>query len=220
MAETIDFELNESAHLAVSAARAEHRALFAALLAFDSRLGKLVAAANEPMLGQMRLAWWRDQLSSDPSARPRGDAVLDGLSATYGNRTEGLRSLVDGWEGFLLAESDARTSIAALGKGRAKAFQDVGTLAGSGSEPEAVAHAARFWSHIDVYLHASGEEDRAEARALADAHRDPVARLDRTMRPLAVLRGLAARVIDRDLTQMMGDRMSPLAALRLGLFGR
>ena len=35
-----------------------------------------MARTTEPMLGQMRLAWWRDALGKPVDERPRGDAVL------------------------------------------------------------------------------------------------------------------------------------------------
>ena len=43
----------------------------------DRRLARIVAATTEPMLGQMRLAWWRDILAKPVDERPRGDVVLD-----------------------------------------------------------------------------------------------------------------------------------------------
>ena len=41
--------------------------------ALDFRLARIVGAATEPMLGQMRIAWWRDMLSKPVGDRPRGD---------------------------------------------------------------------------------------------------------------------------------------------------
>ena len=220
MIDGLSQELNESTRLAIASARAEHGAQFAALLALDARLGKLVGGASEPMLGQMRLAWWRDQLAADPMSRPRGDAVLDSLSDVYWQSGQVLVGLVDGWEQFLIGGEDAAKSISALANGRAGAFCTLGEIIGTRSAQNAVRNSAHLWSHVDVALHASDAEDRVQALKMAGSIREEKAALDRDMRPLAVLRGLAVRVLDKDLTQMMGDRFSPLAALRLGIFGR
>ena len=45
--------------LALAYAPAEARPAWAGLLALDARLAGVVRAAREPVLGQLRLAWWR-----------------------------------------------------------------------------------------------------------------------------------------------------------------
>ena len=58
----------------VAVPRARREAL-AVLWALAERLTKLLADAREPMIGQIKLAWWRDMaglLASDPAALPKG----------------------------------------------------------------------------------------------------------------------------------------------------
>jgi phytoene synthase len=50
--------------LALAYAPGRARAATLGLFALDAALGNLVRAAREPLLGQMRLAWWREELGS------------------------------------------------------------------------------------------------------------------------------------------------------------
>ena len=47
--------------LAIAWSTAEARDRLTSMLAFDGRLARIVTRTREPMLGQMRLAWWRDR---------------------------------------------------------------------------------------------------------------------------------------------------------------
>jgi hypothetical protein len=46
------------------------------LLLFDHRLGEVLERAREPMIAQMRLAWWRDMLAKPAVNRPKGEPLL------------------------------------------------------------------------------------------------------------------------------------------------
>ena len=48
--------------LALSYAAAARRPALAALWQLDERMGSIVAAARDPLIGSMRLVWWRDAL--------------------------------------------------------------------------------------------------------------------------------------------------------------
>ena len=52
------------------------------------------------MLGQLRLAWWRDRLNDDPAKWPKGEPLL-GRLGSWGERSRALVPLVDGWEALL-----------------------------------------------------------------------------------------------------------------------
>jgi phytoene synthase len=82
--------------LALAYAPREASAVWLSFLALDVRLAGVVRAAREPMLGQMKLAWWRDRLNADPRYGPRASPCwrAEGL----GRRSQGPVPLVDGWE--------------------------------------------------------------------------------------------------------------------------
>ena len=69
-------ELPEVSRIAF-ASTGRNRDPWLAALALDGRIGRMVLGASEPMLGQVRLAWWRDQLGKPIDDRPRGDPLLD-----------------------------------------------------------------------------------------------------------------------------------------------
>jgi phytoene synthase len=99
----------------------ERRAAIAALWALAERLTKLLHDAREPLIGQIKLAWWRDMmtmLASDPGALPKGEPLLAELQATWAGQG-GLDTLVDAGEAMLLAEDAAARRDAAGGFGDA-----------------------------------------------------------------------------------------------------
>ena len=76
------------------------RAAMSALWGLAARLTKLLIDAREPLIGQIKLAWWRDMaamIEKDPGALPKGEPLLAELQATWAGRT-GLDALVDAAE--------------------------------------------------------------------------------------------------------------------------
>jgi len=90
-------ECPEVSRIALASA-GSRRDIWLAAFALDGRIGRMVLGASEPMLGQMRLAWWRDQLGAAASARPQGDLLLDLIGRTWAGNELPLLALVDGWE--------------------------------------------------------------------------------------------------------------------------
>src|SRR5580765_716653 len=83
--------------LALSYAPTRSRGLWLGLFALDARLGGVVSEAREPMLAQIKLAWWREDLSKPTVSRRKGEPLLEMLEA-WGDEGAGLAALVDGWE--------------------------------------------------------------------------------------------------------------------------
>ena len=96
--------LTPEAELAVAWSRPKVRGPLSMALQLDRRLARIVARTTEPMLGQMRLAWWREALAKPPGDRPRGDLVLDGISLHWAGHEAGLLPLVDAWEVLVTAD--------------------------------------------------------------------------------------------------------------------
>jgi phytoene synthase len=200
--------------LALSYAPSAVRAPTLALLALDARLGAALRQRKEPLLVQMRLAWWRDTLRSKPGAWPAGEAVLDLLG---GWRDPGaLVPLVDGFEA-LLAEALDAGSIEAFASGRGEAFaQRAREL---GGDAEAASACARRWALGDLAANLSDPGERtAVLEAAAGLPRCPT--LPRKLRPLAVLAGLARRSLALGGAPLLGGPGAMLLAVRLGITGR
>lgn len=134
----------------------DRRPHVAALWALAERLTALLRDAREPLIGQIKLAWWRDMmaiLASDPAALPKGEPLLAELRASWAGQG-GLEALVDAVEAMLLAEDDSARRDAATGFGEAL-FRLSGGAGG--------ARWGLLWG-------AALQESEAEARALfADA---------------------------------------------------
>ena len=185
----------------------ERRAAIAALWALAGRLTKLLQDAREPLIGQIKLAWWRDMmamLASDPEALPKGEPLLAELQASWAGQ-RGLDTLVDAAETMLLAgDATARRDAAA-------AFGDaLFTLSGGGG-------GARWGLVWGAMLQEGGQEGRD---LFADARNRPApprVSFDGS-RALVMLDRWAAAIARHD-----GERRwrgEGLLLLRLGLIGR
>lgn len=108
--------------LAVAYAPAAVREGFSLLLALDARLAQLVANASEPLIGQMKLAWWRDAIAMEQGKRPKGEPLLAQL-AMLDERdvAAAMLRLVDAWEGLLVADGGA-SGLKEFAKGRGQAI--------------------------------------------------------------------------------------------------
>ncbi len=202
--------------LALAYAPASARPGWQAVLALDSRLAGIIRSAREPMLAQLRLAWWRDRLSSDPAGWPKGEPLLADLAA-WGSVVSALVPLVDGWEALLGEAPLGEQALQQFAAGRAGAMA---ALAGHlGVDPAQVEPLARRWALADLALHLGHAEERATAGLLlefcAAGGKVPAA-----MRPLAVLAGLNERAIRIGATEALSGPGALLAALRLGIIGR
>ncbi|WP_332817782.1 hypothetical protein [Sphingopyxis sp.] len=185
------------------------RAAMAGLWALAARLTKLLVDAREPLIGQIKLAWWRDMaamLATDPAGLPKGEPLLAELSATWAEQG-GLDGLIDAAEAMLLAES---------GQDRRTAAESFGTrlFALSGGD----AAGGRRWG---LLWGAGVQEREAEARRLlADARACEPApgRLFAGNRALLMLDRWAAAIARNDGERRW--RSEGWLLFRLGLFGR
>ena len=187
--------LTPDRRIAIASAPQGARHAFAALLGLDQRLGDIVRAARDPMIGQMRLTWWHEALGRLDSAPAPAEPLLRDLATHVvagGIRGAMLADLVEGWE-VLLDEATNQESLGVYARGRGGLLFDLGTrLLRSTAEPY-VGAAGRAWALADL---ANGSADgrvveaaRGTAAGLsrqAFAHRWPA-----PIRPLGILAKLA-----------------------------
>ncbi len=152
--------LSPPERLAIAYAPRALRPAWTGLLALDHRLADAARAGREPIMIQLRLAWWRDRLAEPASARPRGEPLL-ALLSPWDTERAALVALVDGWEAQVVGEDGG----VALASARAEAILALARLAGLTPTP-ALQSAATDW---------------AEGRTLRSAH------LPRALRPLVLL---------------------------------
>lgn len=84
----------------------EFRAEFRWLIAFDRKLREVLARASEPMIAELRLAWWRDALQKPVPDRPKGEPLLAGLDGLDGEVAKLAVAMVDGYEGMIDAPGE------------------------------------------------------------------------------------------------------------------
>ena len=102
------------AELAVTYAHHTVRPSFALLLEIDNRLQGILESAREPMIAQIKMAWWREAFENSPNARPKGEPLLQALN-DVGDvvPSAALESLVSAWEILLGSEHWAQDAVAA-----------------------------------------------------------------------------------------------------------
>ena len=189
--------------LALAYAPRDARPVFDDLFALDRRLADAVRQASEPIIAQLKLAWWRDRFAQDRSDWPKGEPLLARLAAWDADVSQ-LASLVDGWEALLAEGPLTEEAITAFGEGRAHAWALAAAALGHPGTPSPD-HSALLWSYADLAQHCSTPED-AE-------------RVPRALRPFAVLgtQGLRSLRSGRPMMSAGGDF---LAAVRAGMLGR
>lgn len=203
--------------LAYAPAKA-HRATLT-LLALDSRLAEVVRNASEPMLAQIRLAWWRDMLGREASDRPQGEPLLE-LFDVWRGEEPALVALVDGWEELATDEAIDDQAMHAFCSGRGQAFAALARVLGCGNASQAAGRAGEGWSLADLASRLSGSGERDAAIRLVREQGWQRIALPRALRPLAVLYGLGASA-GREGSAMPPPSLSTLLlAMRIGLLGR
>lgn len=211
--------LPEEQELALAYTPVALRQRLAAALALDRRLAQIVSKTTEPMLGQMRLAWWRDILNAPKSDRPSGDAVLDALSVQWEGREEALVQLVNGWEMLVAEEEMTRDVIESFGSSRGAPFAALDDF-GDEAVIEQARSAGACWALADAASHISDADERTRFVEIALARHGKADPLPKSLRGLAVLQALAKHALDAGGQPLMQGRASALRALKVGLLGR
>ena len=211
MREDETYSLPEWGPLALSYAGEGQRAALEAMLQLDCNLSRITRGVSEPALGQVRMAWWRDEILRD---RAQGetqppDPLLRAIIRAWRAERSGLIALIDGWEHLLFdlpLDTEAKKAFA---RGRAQAFSALARLSGEAeSEEDAASHGAE-WAAAELTMMGQNAEERSQ----------DLPALPRNLRSLAIIGGLARRSIRRGGAPLIGDRLSPLVAMRLGIFG-
>ncbi|MEO5493381.1 MAG: squalene/phytoene synthase family protein [Sphingomonas sp.] len=164
---TVTANEDPQCELALSYAPPDRRAALHALFALDAALGQVLRTTREPMVGQMRLAWWREALVRLDSAPPPPEPVLQALGSEVlplGPTGETLAGMTDGWE-VLLGTIDERT-VADHARLRGEVlFKQAGLLLGAEGDP--IAEAGQGWALADLAVHLSESALAASARGAA-----------------------------------------------------
>ena len=204
-------ELADWAPVVLASARTSLRGYLEPALKLDARLARIVLSAKEAPLAQLRLAWWRDELlraRSTSDALPP-DPLLATLLTRWHSHTSELAPLVDGWEEIIGIPDLGPSSQEGFERGRADLFAAIARLSGLPGYAQVAAIHGTVWARADF----------ANLARQDLQHPVNLPRLPSELRALAVIGGLSARALRRGGKPIFGDRLSPLVALRLGIFG-
>ncbi len=103
---SIPSQLPPPANLAAAYTPVAFRPAFTLLLQLDVRFADIVRKAREPMIAQIKLAWWRDAFVTEPALRPKGEPLLQALGACGDViAPSALEDLVSAWE-LMLGEGE------------------------------------------------------------------------------------------------------------------
>jgi len=205
--------------LALAYAPRRSRAANLALLALDARLAEVVRSASEPMLAQIRLAWWRDILAREVQDRPQGEPLVKALGI-WGGAAPELVALVDGWECLVDEGPLTADDIRAFCEGRGAAFAALAKVVERPEASEAARAAGEAWALTDLASRLDDPREGETAMALMRTMEWNRIELPPALRPLAVLHGLSVSGgrAGRGIGQPQASTL--FIAMRIGLFGR
>lgn len=209
MDNAVDDPLPDWAAICLANTPAHARPALESLLLLDARLARIVLSAKEPALAQIRLAWWREELAREHMVSPP-DPLLRDLLGSWDGKRDALPPVIDAWEASIdrgpMSQDDRRL----FEDGNGQSFGAFAEMVGHASYAGAAADHGRCWGRAK--LASLGEEVAKETVPF-------LPRLPRDLRALAIIGGLSRRALKRGGEPLFGDRLSPLAALRLALVG-
>jgi 15-cis-phytoene synthase len=202
--------LDPDRQLALAYVPARVRPAVEALWQLDTSFAAILATGTQPLISQMRLAWWREALARLDTAPPPAQPVLQALAAHVlpaGVSGAELAAMEEGW--LMLVSDEALTEdelarYAALRGGLLFAY--AARLLGEPDVP--VARAGEMWALADLARHSrrAGEVKVPPAESKM--------KWPRRLRPLGMLAILAKRDLDR-LGKPTKRQGSPARMLRM-----
>ena len=202
-------ELDPDRTLALAYVPAAVRPAVAALWRLDVAFAAILATGTQPLISQLRLAWWREALERLDQAPPPAEPVLQALSAHILPRVTGteLAAMEEGW---LMLLSEAPLNEGELGRYAAMRggllFAYTARLLGDPDFP--VARAGEIWAVADLVRHSRRVDEVKTLRPL------PKMKWPRKLRPLGMLAMLACRDLKRP-GQVSEKQGSPARILRM-----
>lgn len=197
--------------LALTFATGRGRPLFETLFALDEALASVGLRARQPMLAQIRLAWWREELARAQPGRAAPAPLLASIAAAWGSDAKALQPLVDSYE-IVLADNITDDAFVQAAELRAEPFGALAQLLAMPDHAHAAQTQARYWALTDRRL--------ARGVAGVPSFAAPPVHLPRALRPVAVLATLAREANRRSAFGLMADRRATLAGIVTGWTGR
>jgi hypothetical protein len=153
MNETADL-LSPLKRLAIAYANRAVRSRWLWLINLDARLWSVVSKGSEPLLIQMRLAWWREQIGQSPTSRAKGEPLLAELSQLEDYAVgivDYAKQLVDAWDCTAAGDGDAAQAQKFAEMRGTALFGSYARWAGADdAQQQLAAKAGAIWAALDA----------------------------------------------------------------------
>lgn len=163
---------SEALRLVLRHAPVAAREALAVLFALDERLGDIVRTTREPLVGQMRLTWWRDALSAldEQQPAPAEPVLVEVQRLLLPRRVSGaaLAPMADGWMMILHDGFASDGSLADYGTLRGGTLFAAAARVLGAAEVAMLDEAGRGWALADLAANISSATDAATIRNDAD----------------------------------------------------
>jgi phytoene synthase len=210
--------------LALAYVPASRRAAVGALWRLDSALSSVLSTGREPLISQIRLAWWREVLEKLDTAPAPAEPVLKALAADVlpaGVSGAQLSAMEAGWAVLLSPDPLGAVDLELYASARGGLlFRHTARLLGEPLPGLAVEAGGGAWALVDLARHSKDADDAEAAVAAARAvqeHRWPA-----RLRPLGMLAALARRDLEpnRPRWEAQGAPRRMLRMLRHRITGK
>lgn len=208
--------------LALHYAPADARGDLALLFALDAKLADILRTTREPLIGEMRLVWWRDSLADLRAGDAPAEPLLRDLAAS-GLAPELMAAMAEGWAELLVPFPIEDDALAAFAAGRGGALFRAGGSRLGIETLEALDLAGRGWALVDFAFHCSDAETGRRALAQASPLLDTafVTHWPKAVRSLGMIAVLARRDVRAGRPPARpGSPARQIAMLRHRLTGR
>lgn len=207
--------------LALAYVPAARRLAVEALWRLDAALASVLSTGKEPLISQIRLAWWREALEALDQRPPPAEPVLTALAAHVlpaGVSGTELAAMEAAWEVLLSPDPLGEPELETYAARGALLFRYTARLLGDPSPGVSVEAGGAAWALVDLARRSAGDADSAiaAARALRASH------WPSRLRPLGMLAALARRDGDptRPRWEQQGAPRRMLRMLRHRLSGK
>lgn len=219
----MSLDLDSERQLALAYVSTSRRPALETLWRLDVTLGSVLVTGREPMVGQIRLAWWREALEKLDRERPPAEPMLEAVACHLlpaGLTGAELAAMEAGWTVLLSPDLLCAEDLTLHARERGGRLFALSARLLGGDDPS-VAAAGEGWSLVDLARRTSQEAEAQAALAAATQRAAAPARWPAPLRPLGMLAALARRDATRGLPlEPQGSPARMLRMLRHRLTGR